>query len=416
MGSHRDGVYRESGIVEQIPEDGLPVKWRQPIAGGYAGPAVADGRVFVFDYVRTAGEAVNNPGQRAELAGSERVTALDEATGEPLWQYEYECPYGISYPCGPRCTPTVHEGLVYTLGSEGDLICLTADAGKEVWRVSLKDDLGANTPLWGFSAHPLIDGDLLYTMVGGDGQSVAAFDRKTGKVVWKALDGPAGYCPPSIIEAGGVRQLLVYNPEAVTSVNPANGQQYWSVPIKPAYEMSIAQPMREGDRLYASGIRNEAVMIELGDDGASAEPLWRGEANQAVFASNCTPLFVDGVLYGSDCNEGCLAAVDAADGSRLWSTFKATQPDETRRVNHGTCFVTRVGDTDRYLLMAENGDLLLAKLTRDAFEPLGRFHALEPTGEAFGRSVVWSHPAYANRTAYIRNDEEIVAVDLAQPE
>ena len=414
MGPQRDDVLREDGLIEQIPDDGLPVKWRTPIAGGYAGPAVAEGRVFVFDYEREEGDVVNNPGQRAELQGRERVTALDADTGDQLWQHSYDCPYSISYPAGPRCTPTVHDGLVYTLGSEGDLYCLRAESGEVVWQASFKDDFGADVPLWGFSGHPLVDGDLLYVLVGGDGQNVVALNRTTGEVVWKALDGPAGYCPASIITAGGVRQLLVFNPEGVFGLNPADGTQYWRVPLKPAYEMSIARPMREGDRLYASGIRNEAVMMQLGADEPTAEALWRGKANEAVFASNCTPLMVDGVIYGADCNEGSLVAVDAEDGSRLWSTFAATRPDETRRVNHGTCFVTRIGASDRYLLMSEVGDLLMARLTREAFEPLGRFHALEPTGEAFGRAVVWSHPAYANRTAYIRNDKEIVAVDLAK--
>lgn len=416
MGAQRDGIYRESGVIERIPAEGLPVRWRQPISGGYAGPAVAGGKVFVFDYVQKSGEAVNNPGQRAELVGIERLTVLDEATGDQLWQHEYDCPYSISYPCGPRCTPTVHEGLVYTLGAEGHLICWQVDSGDIVWQTNFKEDLGAETPLWGHSSHPLVEGDLLVTMVGGDGQNVVAFNRLTGKIVWKALDGPAGYCPPSIIDAGGVRQLIVFNPEGVYALNPADGLQYWHVPLKPAYEMSIARPMREANLLYASAIRNEAVMIRLGNDEPTAEAEWRGTPQTAVYASNCTPIMEDGVLYGSDCNEGSLMAVDATDGSRLWSTFEATRPDETRRVNHGTCFVTRVDGTDRYLLMSEVGDLLIARLTRDRFESLGRFHALEPTGEAFGRKVVWSHPAYANRTAYIRNDEEIVAVDLAKPE
>ena len=125
--------------------------------------------------------------------------------------------------------------------------------------------------------------------------------------------------------------------------------------------------------------------------------------------------FVDGVIYGTDCNEGCLIAVDSKNGTRLWKTFEATKPGENRFLSHGTAFITRIGDTDRYLLMSETGDLLMASLTEKGFEELGRFHVVEPTSECFGRSVVWSHPAYANRTAYIRNDKEIVAVDLAKP-
>lgn len=414
MGPQRDGVYRESGIIEKIPAEGLKVKWRMPVAGGYAGPAVAGGKVFVFDYEKKAGEIVNNPNQRAELMGSERLTAFDESTGEQLWQHAYDCPYAVSYPVGPRCTPTVDGDRVYILGSEGDLHCLNTENGSVVWKKNFKTDFGAEILIWGACSHPLIDGDLLYTMVGGKGQAMVALDKMTGDVKWKSLDAKAGYAPPSIIMAGGKRQLIAYHPTAITSLDPASGQQHWSIPIEPLYDMSIARPMVEGNKMYASGIGTASVMIELATDKPAASELWRGQPKSAIFSANATPLIVDGVIYGSDCNLGYLAAVDATNGSQLWSTFEATVPTENRRVSHGTCFLTRIGDTDRFLILRETGDLLISRLTAKGYEPLGSFHALEPTSEAFGRNVLWSHPAYANRTAYIRNDKEVVAVDLAK--
>lgn len=414
MGPTRDGVYRETGIIDEVPSDGLKIKWRVPIEGGYAGPAAADGRVFVFDYQKESGEAVNDPGKRAELRGKERLTVLDAASGSELWQHVYDCPYSISYPAGPRCTPTVDGDHVYILGSEGDLRCLRVSDGEVVWSRSLKGDFGAEVPIWGFAAHPLIDGDLLYTMVGGAGQGVVAFDKKTGDVRWKTLDSKAGYCPLSIIEAGGTRQLIVFHPEAIESLDPADGSKFWDVPLKPAYEMSIARPVVDGNRMYASSIRNEAVMIELGADSPTAKELWRGEPKNAVHCANSTPQFVDGVVYGTDCNIGSLIAVDGKDGTRLWETFEATLPNEKRRASHGTAFLTRIGGSDRFLVMGEEGDLQIAKLSEKGYESLGRFHVLEPTSECFGRKVVWSHPAYANRTAYVRNDKEIVAVDLSK--
>jgi len=412
MGAQRDGVYRESGIIERIPESGLDVKWRVRIAGGYAGPAVADGRVFVFDFVRQSGNPVNDPEARPELVGQERLTALDAKTGQQIWQHIYDCNYKISYPAGPRCTPTVDGDRVYILGAEGDLKCLRTDSGDVIWARNIPEDFDTETPLWGFAAHPLIDGELLYTMVGGDGQGVMAFDKLTGNVRWKALDTPAGYCPPSIIEAGGTRQLIVFHPTGIVGLDPASGKQYWDVPLKPDYEMSIARPMVEDGLMFASAIRNEAVLIRLDSDQPGAEVVWYGEPKQAVHSANSTALFVDGVIYGTDCNEGCLVAVDSNDGSRLWTTFEATKQENTRRLSHGTAFLTRVGDTDRYLIMSETGDLQMARLTAKGYEDLGRFFVLEPTGECFGRSVVWSHPAYADRTAFVRNDREIVAVSL----
>jgi len=414
MGANRDGVYTESGVMDQIPSSGLKVKWRKPIEGGYAGPAVADGRVFVFDYERKAGDIVNNPGQRAALQGSERLLVFDQETGETLWKYEYDCPYKISYPVGPRCTPTVDGDRVYLLGSEGDLTCLNTASGERVWSRSFKNDFGAEVPIWGFSGHPLVEGDVLYCQVGGQGQGVVAFDKTSGEVRWKALDAKAGYAPPAMIEFAGTKQLLIYHPTAVEGLDPTNGQSYWQMPIVPSFEMSISRPMIEGDLMYASGIRTESVLMELSNEKPDVKELWRGKRDMSVFTSNMTPIIKDGIIYGTDCNVGSLMAVDTKDGSRLWETFAATKPGEKRFVNHGTAFLTRIADTDRYLIMSENGDLILANLTKDAYKELGRFTVLEPTSEAFGRSVVWSHPAYANRTAYIRNDKEIVAVDIAK--
>ena len=415
MGPTHDGVYRETGIVESIPESGLPIKWRQPIAGGYAGPAVSDDSVVVFDYVKEDGEPFNDPGKRATLKGKERVTAFNATDGEKRWSKEYDCPYSISYPAGPRCTPTIDGDHVYTLGAEGDLKCYQLSDGEEVWSVSFKKDFGAEILIWGASSHPLIDGDLLITMVGGKGQGVVAFNKLTGEVVWKALDVESGYCPPSIIDFAGARQLIIFHPQGIASLNPKDGSQYWEKPLEPLYQMSIARPMLDGDMLYASGIRNASLMLKLDSEKPGADELWRGTPKNSVYSSNATALFVDGVLYGSDCNVGALMAVDGKTGERLWQTFEATLPSEKRKAGHGTAFVTRVGDTDRYLIFGEAGQLMLAKLTREKFESLGSFQAIEPTGEAFGRDVVWSHPAYAGRTAFIRNDKEIVAVDLAKP-
>ena len=414
MGGHRDGVYRESGIIDRIPDSGLRVKWRTPIGGGYAGPAVANGKVILFDYKTSDGESFNDPGRRARLQGQERVIALDEKTGKVLWIHSYDCPYSISYPAGPRCTPTIDGQYVYTLGSEGDLRCLRLDEGSLVWKRQFKTDFGASVPIWGFTSHPLVVGDLLFTLVGGDGQVIMAFDKRTGEVRWKSLDGNPGYCPPTIIQAGGTQQLIVFYPQGVVGMNPENGNVYWRVPIAPEYDMSIAPPMIDGDRMFLSAIHTEALMLQLDTAKPRVKELWRGEGRKdAIHSANSAPIFVDGVVYGTDCDRGSLIAVDAKDGSRIWETFAATKPGEKRFLKHGTAFVTRIGNSDRYLILSETGDLIMARLSRDGYGPLGRFHLLEPTGECFGRSVLWSHPAYANQTIYARNDHEVVAASLA---
>ena len=163
MGPNRDGVYSESEVIDAIPESGLKIKWRTPIHGGYAGPAVADGKVFVFDFKRADGKPFNDPTKRVELQGEERLVVLDSKTGREKWIHKYDCAYNISYPAGPRCTSTVDGEHVYILGSEGDFRCLKTKDGELVWKKNLKTEFGVEAPLWGFSSHPLVDGNLIYT-------------------------------------------------------------------------------------------------------------------------------------------------------------------------------------------------------------------------------------------------------------
>lgn len=421
MGPGRDDVWRETGIVDSFPAEGPPIRWRVPIAGGYAGPAVAGGRVFVMDYVKEGGEAENDPGRRAEVSGRERILCLDENNGNILWVQQYPCPYKISYPAGPRATPTVDGERVYCLGAEGKLLCLGTSSGDILWSKDLTTEYGIETPIWGFCGHPLVDGEKLICLVGGEGSVAVAFDKKYGKEMWRALSAPEpGYCPPTMIEAGGVRQLLIWHPLALNALDPETGLVYWSQPLEPSYGMSIMAPRRHGDFLYASGIGGVGALFKLARAKPDAEVAWRGKRGAAVFCANSTPLIDGGVIYGTDCDQGCLCAVALEDGRRLWETYAATAPagagegadNGSRRIKHGTAFLVKNGD--RTFLFSETGDLIIARLTPEKYEELGRAHLLEPTGEAFGRSVVWSHPAFADRSIFARNDREIVCASLAK--
>ncbi len=412
MGPTRDGVWHESGLVDEFPASGLSVKWRTPIHGGYAGPAVADGKVYVTDYVVERGEAKNDPGQKNELQGQERVLCLDAATGEEVWQHAYDCPYKISYACGPRTTPTVDGDRVYTLGAEGNLFCFDAAKGEVLWSKDLKQEYHTSAPHWGFSGHPLVDGDKLICLVGGEGSVVVAFNKHTGKELWKALSSSedAGYCPPSIIEAGGTRQLIEWTPDAIHSLNPETGKEYWSKPLKPNYNMSIMMPRKSGDFLFASGIGEVGALFKLDDNKPAAKVAWTGTPKNAVYCANSTPLVDGDVMYGVDCKGGQLRAVEFATGKRIWETNLPTTGEN--RGGHGTAFLVKNGE--KYFLFSETGDLILAKLTPKKYTEVSRFHILEPTGECFGRNVVWSHPAFAEKCCFARNDKEIVCVSLAK--
>ncbi|MFO1095620.1 MAG: PQQ-binding-like beta-propeller repeat protein [Planctomycetaceae bacterium] len=408
MGPHRDGLWQETGVIDSIPDSGLTVKWRTPVGLGYAGPAVAGHRVFVLDYQLTDGKVAANPGTSDKLAGRERLVCLNADTGEILWEHGYDQPYSISYGSGPRTTPTVDGDHVYALGAEGRLSCVAADGGKLVWEHDLKQEYGAATPYWGHSAHPLVHGNLLISLVGGDDSGVVAFEKQTGKEVWRALSGKEiGYCPPTMATGTKTPQLLIWLPSEIHGLNPETGAVLWSVPLKPDFGMSIAAPAQQGRFAFVAGVRNQSVLLELADDAAKPKELWRGTGSTSVSTSHTGILIVDNTIFGCD-DKGWLRAVDLPTGDRLWETLAATKLE--RPANYGTVFEVKNGD--RWFLFADNGDLAVAEIDRNGYHEHGRFHVLEPTADAFGRAVVWSHPAFAQRCLFARNDKEIVCVSL----
>lgn len=412
MGPNRDATWKESGVVDAFPEGGPKIKWRAPVGYGYSGPAVADGKVYVADFVKTSGEPTNNPGTRDRLTGQERVLCLDAATGKQIWAFAEDRQYAISYPGGPRCTPTVDGDLVFFLGAEGDLVCLKTEDGSVVWKKKLTEEYETQTPIWGFAAHPLVVGDLIYCVVGGQGSVAVAFDKRTGKEAWRALSAPEpGYSPPTLIEQNGKPVLAIWHPEALNALDLATGKVLWSVPLKPSYGMSIMAPRQEGDVLFAAGIGNVGAAIRLPKDRGEPEVLWRSNVRSGVYPVNSTPYLLNGVIYGNDGESGGIIAAKLADGERLWQSFDATTT-EGRPVRQATVFLVRNGD--RFFLFNDQGELIVAKLSPEGYEEISRAKIIEPTEPINNRTVVWSHPAFAGRCCFARNDKEIVCVDLAK--
>ena len=410
LGSKRDSVWRESGILRTFPKDGPRVKWRVDIHGGYAGPAVADGRVYLADYQKNREQPSAEKDKKRAVQGVERVVCFSEADGKLLWEYKYDCAYGIDYPVGTRVTPTVDGSRVYALGAEGNLVCLEAKSGALIWSRDFKKDFGAKTATWGHTAHPLVDGDRLFCLVGGEGSVAVAFDKNTGRELWRALSASEpGYCPPTMIKAGGRNQLIIWHPESVNSLDPESGKVHWSVPLEPQYKMSIATPRQLGDYLFVGGHTDQCVLIKLGKTTPSAEEVWRGARDKGLGPINSTPFLEDGYLYGVD-RKGELRCVELKTGKRLWTSFAAIPGDGP--LNCGTAFLVK--NEDRFFIANEAGDLIIAKLSPSGYEEISRFRMLEPTGKAMGRKVVWSHPAFANRCVYARNDKELVCISLAK--
>jgi outer membrane protein assembly factor BamB len=410
MGPKRDNVWREDGILDKFPAGGPKVVWRTEIKGGYGGPAVSKGRVYVGDFVSDV-KLDQEVYQRTNHQGTERLLCFDAATGKPLWKHEYPCRYTISFPNGPRATPTVDDGLVYFLGAEGNLSCLDAETGKPVWSKDFKVDYKAKTPLWGYAAHPFIDGETLYTTTGGEGACIVALDKKTGKEKWKALNPTEpGYGPPTIITAAGRRQLIVRHADAATALDPETGKFLWTEGMKASNGSAIMTPVLAGDILFIGGYSRVCKAMKIKADGSGVEVLWTGGPRTGLYPVNAQP-FVEGDLIYGVCQNGELRCVDLKTGKRLWETLEPVGGTAAECVT-----AIMVKHADRYFLFNEKGELVIAKIRPKGYEELDRTKVIDPTGKCGGRDVVFSAPAYANKCMFVRNDKELVCVSLAKPQ
>lgn len=408
MGPNRDNQWKATQVLTKFPEGGLKAAWSVPVSGGYSGPAVVGNRVYVTDLVTKSDAKVDNFNRNA-FEGKERVLCLDNENGKVVWSHEYAVKYAISYPAGPRCTPIVDGDRLYTLGAEGDLFCFEAATGKIIWSKQLKEVYKTNSALWGYAAHPLIDGDNLITLAGGDGSQTVCLNKKTGAEVWRFGTAPEqGYSPPTIIEAAGVRQLILINPAAVNSVDPATGKLYWSIDYMADNGSIIMSPVHSGNYLFVGGYSNRNLLIELDAKSPKAKEVWRNQAKKGMSPVNVQPMVIGDIVYGCD-QSGEMMAFQIATGDRLWETSK---PISARPQGSGTAFVVR--NQDIFYLFNESGELVTAKMTPKGYEEIDRTKIIEPSNFAFGREVVWCAPAFANGCIYVRNDEKLIKVPLTK--
>ncbi|MEZ6060563.1 MAG: PQQ-binding-like beta-propeller repeat protein [Planctomycetaceae bacterium] len=399
-GPQRDCVWREDGIVDQFSTDGLlPRVWSATIGEGYSGPAVAEGRVYLTD--------------RIADQQNERILCFDAESGDLIWKHEHPARYTISYPAGPRATPVVDNGRVYTIGAVGHMFCFDAATGKIFWKKEFQEDFGTELPTWGMAASPLVDGDKLITLVGGrDGALVVCFDKNTGDEIWRSLDDPAiGYSPPVIYELYNRRQLIIWHPSAVSSLDPETGKILWEHPWEIKAGLTAPMVRQSGNRLFLTAFYNGPLMLEVTADGASV--VWEGSSDSELedqtdgLHSIIPTPWVDAENIFGVCSYGELRGLDAETGERLWMTREAT--GQGRWWN---AFLIR--HNDRFLIHNEQGDLIIANLTGDGYRELSRAKLIEPTREVQRRMTIWSHPAFAMKSVFARNDRELVRVNLAK--
>ncbi len=272
-GPDRAGVWSETGILDAFPAGGLKVKWRAPLSSGFSGPAVAGGKVFVMDFTPTT-----------PPRGVERALAFDEKSGKLLWSREWRVNYAglaTTYAIGPRATPTVDGDRIYVMGSMGMLQCLRTADGKLLWQHDFVREFGAEVPVWGMSAAPLVDGRRVICLAAGAGDSkVIAFDKMTGLVLWRALssDFEPGYSAPILIQAGGRRQIIQWHPQGVASLDPETGTRLWELPFESRMGSTVASPVWSGLQLLISSFFDGSMMIALDDSQPRARVLWRAES------------------------------------------------------------------------------------------------------------------------------------------
>lgn len=440
LGPQRDGVWRETGLLQSFPKSGLTVRWRVPINGGYAGPTVAAGRVYVTDYTRKPEvERPRDPFKHITQPGTERVLCIDQPTGKVLWTYAYDVAYSMSYSAGPRTAPAFDHAAdgdrVYTLGGEGDLVCLDAGTGKLIWSNHLSS-AATPTPNWGFASNPLIDGDKVICVAPGrdpeHGHGVAtAFDKRSGAVLWNALAAKEpGYCSPVIYSVNGVRELIIFDPISINALDPETGKVYWSIPWGPArVALTVMTPRfhhdeKLGDLLILSTQYEGTMVVKLAVDpqshAPSAQILWKrtgkSDRNKDSLHVVFAPLTVrGGHIYGVE-TYGELRCLDLSNGNLVWSTADATTYDAGPQ-KWASAFLIPLGDAgSRFLIANEHGDLVLADLDATGYHEVSRTHLLEPTNTDPQRPVVWCHPALAGGCIFWRNDKEMVCASMSADE
>jgi outer membrane protein assembly factor BamB len=392
-GKGRTGVWTETGIIDKFPAEGLKAAWRTPVRAGFAGPAVANGRVFITDYEN----------------GTERALALDEKTGKILWTREWPAKYqGISYATGPRATPTVDGDRVYVAGTAGALLCLNARTGAVIWQKDFVKEYGTVIPGWGMTSAPLVDGGRLIAIVGGQPDAkVMAFDKLTGNEIWRAIasDSEPGYCQPILVG----RQLIIWHPVAVTSLDPATGKVNWQQPMRVHMGMTLATPVVSGSNILVSSFYNGSMMVDL-----AGNRIWKGTSDSEVNTDGLhtvvnTPVIDGDHIYGI-CSYGQFRCLNLKTGQRVWETMEVTK----EKARWASGFIVRHGD--RYIINNDRGELIIAALSPAGYKEISRTHLIKPTSDSRNRrelgAVNWTHPAYANRRIFTRNDEEVISVPL----
>ena len=377
------GPNRDGAVIQFVPPPAWPEaltrQWQVEVGEGYASPVVAGDRVFVH----------------TRRGDDEVVSALDATTGDVVWQAAYPAPYelhpaAVQHGLGPKSTPAISDGKLFTFGISGILSGFDLATGQLLWR----RDAPAAGPYYGTAMSPVVEGDLLIAHVGGhDHGALTAFDTASGEERWSwSGDGPS-YASPVVSELGGVRQVVTYTQSYLVGIAVASGELLWQVPFTTRSVQNTVTPIVEGDIVISSGLAKglSALRVERADDAWTTHTIWE---NRSVSFYMSSPVIAGGAIYGlSDRNSGQYVCVDVASGDTLWMS-------EGRQAANAA--VVRAGDV--LLLLNNAAELFILETSRRGFEPLRRYDVAE--------SQTWAHPAIVGDSLFVKDESTLARWSL----
>lgn len=383
LGPQRNGLSAETALIDELPATGPKEVWRVDGGVGMSGLAISRGRLITL----------------VQKAGRQFAIALDANTGKPIWERDLAPQYRNSMGDGPRATPTIAGDQVFVFTGEGILSALNFADGKVTWsHHALKEQSGKEAD-YGMACSPLVvEGQVIVT-VGAPTATVVAYDTKTGKQAWTAGEDVAGYSSPALLKVGGKDQIVVYTGGSVLGLAPKTGTQLWRYPYETNYECNIATPLAiDGQVFISSGENHGSALLKLTPQGSTfnVEEVWTSQGPKSVLRNEWqTSILLDGYLYGMDNVGGAgpithLTCVNAATGERAWQEVRFGKGNLISA--DGKLFITTM-----------KGELVLVRATPKAYQELGRATVLGSTRQA---------PALAGGLLYLRDDKEIVCLDV----
>jgi outer membrane protein assembly factor BamB len=383
LGPHRNGISDETGLIDEWPAGGPKEVWRVKGGVGMSGLVVSRGRVITM----------------LQEEGQQFVVAHDTVSGKPLWRSGVNAAYENTMGDGPRGTPAIDGDRVYVFTGDGVLAALGFADGHVIWRHDTVKELGGQVADYGMACSPLVVAGRVIVTVGAPGATVAAYDCETGKLAWKSGRDSAGYSSPARLRLGGRDQVVVFSGQSALGLAPDTGESLWRYPYKTNFDCNIATPVQCGGNVFiSSGENHGCTMLTLTPAGAGfdVKPAWESLGAGSVMRNGWpTCILWKGRLYGLD-NVGAASAlthltcIDAATGERLW---------QKTRFGNGNL----IAADGKLILTTMKGELVFVRLSPKGYEEIGRSVVIGKTRQG---------PALADGRLYLRDDREIVCVDV----